>query len=163
MGARWQLYVSADASTFDAFGRVLSGTVKVGQRVRVLGENYTPDDEEDMTEQTITDVWLHNTRCGAAPAAWSEQAPCAAHMRRGWNAIWMPAARARYRISVPQGPAGSWVLLGGVDASIVKTATIVDASRDNEAYICRPLKFDNAAVVKVGTARQRASLGGVRI
>jgi len=68
-----QLYVSADASTFDAFGRVLSGTVKVGQRVRVLGENYTPDDEEDMTEQTITDVWLYNTRYGATPVTWSIQ------------------------------------------------------------------------------------------
>jgi len=70
----------------------------------------------------------------------------------------MRPAHARYRISVPQGPAGSWVLLGGVDASIVKTATIVDASRDNEAYICRPLKFDNAAVVKVSAARGSASL-----
>jgi 116 kDa U5 small nuclear ribonucleoprotein component len=61
--SRWQLYVSADATTFDAFGRVLSGTVKVGQQVRVLGERYTPEDEEDMTLQTISDIWIYNTRC----------------------------------------------------------------------------------------------------
>jgi hypothetical protein len=62
------------------------------------------------------------------------------------------AWRCRYRIGVPQASAGAWVLLGGVDASIVKTATIVDAAAaggDLEAYICRPLRFDNAAVVKV--------------
>ena len=68
-----QLYVSADATTFDAFGRVMSGTVKVGQQVRVLGEGYTPDDEEDVTLQTVTDVWMFNTRYasrGSRAARW---------------------------------------------------------------------------------------------
>ena len=42
-----KLFPRSDASGFDAFGRILSGTVKPGDKVRVLGEAYTPDDEED--------------------------------------------------------------------------------------------------------------------
>ena len=59
---------------------------------------------------------------------------------------------------MPQASAGAWVLLGGIDASIVKTATIVDAASRDEAYICRPLRFDNAAVVKVGRGKRGAGL-----
>lgn len=57
-----KLYNSADASTFDAFGRILSGTVRKGQTVRVLGEGYSIDDEEDMTLQDVTDVWIFESR-----------------------------------------------------------------------------------------------------
>ncbi len=33
-----KLYPRPDCSAFDAFGRVMSGTVRVGQQVKVLGE-----------------------------------------------------------------------------------------------------------------------------
>ena len=40
---------------------------------------------------------------------------------------------ARHRIPVQSAPAGSWVLIAGVDQSIVKTATLVSAStKDGE-------------------------------
>ncbi len=60
-----KLYPNQDAAVFQAFGRVLSGTcesvcaamlslvtssphtVYGGQQVRILGENYTLEDEED--------------------------------------------------------------------------------------------------------------------
>ncbi|OBT54965.1 U5 small nuclear ribonucleoprotein component [Pseudogymnoascus sp. 24MN13] len=57
-----KLFNTSDASGFNAFGRVLSGTAKPGQQVRVLGEGYSVHDEEDMAIATISDVWIAETR-----------------------------------------------------------------------------------------------------
>jgi len=57
-----KLYNSADASRFDAFGRIMSGTVRKGQSVRVLGEGYSIEDEEDMTIQEVSNVWIFESR-----------------------------------------------------------------------------------------------------
>ena len=57
-----KLYPNADASEFRAFGRVLSGTVSKGQQVRVLGEGYSPEDEEDMVVQTVESVFVGESR-----------------------------------------------------------------------------------------------------
>lgn len=57
-----KLYHTADAQTFRAFGRVMSGTIRQGQLVKVLGEGYSPDDEEDMVSQSIDNIWLHESR-----------------------------------------------------------------------------------------------------
>ncbi len=49
-------------------------------------------------------------------------------------------------------PAGSWVLIEGIDDSIVKTSTITDlkgASSDEELFIFRPLKFNTQSVIKI--------------
>lgn len=48
--------------SFDAFGRIMSGVVRVGQKVRVLGEGYTPDDEEDMAIQVVKNVAIFQSR-----------------------------------------------------------------------------------------------------
>lgn len=87
-----KLFNTPDAAAFYSFGRVMSGTAKAGQQVRVLGEGYTVDDEEDMTLATISDTWI---------------------------------AESRYNIPTSGVPAGNWVLLSGIDNSIVKTATAV--------------------------------------
>ena len=113
----FQLYPSSDASTFDAFGRILSGVARVGQKVKVLGEGYSPMDEEDLTEQVVSHLWIFE---------------------------------ARYRVEISTASAGSWVLIGGVDASIMKTATIVESlPSDEDLYICRPLNFPTKSVMKV--------------
>ncbi|UZJ52079.1 hypothetical protein CBS101457_001399 [Exobasidium rhododendri] len=57
-----KLYQTTDALEFRAFGRVLSGTVKVGDRVRVLGEGFSQDDDEDSALTTIEGVWVHESR-----------------------------------------------------------------------------------------------------
>lgn len=57
-----KLYNTPDAKSFHSFGRVLSGTARPGVRVRVLGEGYSLDDEEDMTTATIGDVFIAETR-----------------------------------------------------------------------------------------------------
>lgn len=57
-----KLFPKNDCSSFDAYGRILSGTLRPGDEVRVLGESYTPDDEEDSGEARISNVWLYNAR-----------------------------------------------------------------------------------------------------
>jgi U5 small nuclear ribonucleoprotein component len=57
-----KLYHTADAQEFRAFGRVMSGTIKQGQVVKVLGEGYSPEDEEDMSLQTIDNIWINESR-----------------------------------------------------------------------------------------------------
>lgn len=113
-----KLYSSSDAKTFNALGRVLSGTAKPGRQVRVLGEGYTLEDEEDMVQATISDTWI---------------------------------AESRYNVPTTGVPAGNIVLLGGVDNSIVKSATIVDLQLpdDEDAYIFRPVRHFFESVVKV--------------
>lgn len=57
-----KLYQTTDALDFRAFGRVLSGTIKVGDRVRVLGEGFSQDDDEDSALTTVEGVWVHESR-----------------------------------------------------------------------------------------------------
>lgn len=84
--------------------------------MKVLGESYSPDDDEDMAFATVSSVWI-------------------------------PRGRSRTEVMVAR--AGNWVLLGGVDADIVKTATIVGAGKSNfggddgdgEIHTFSPLKF----------------------
>ncbi|KAJ6121822.1 hypothetical protein N7512_004287 [Penicillium capsulatum] len=113
-----KLFSTTDATGFHSFGRIMSGTARPGQQVRVLGEGYTPEDEEDMVVATISDTWI---------------------------------AETAYNISTDGVPAGNWVLLGGVDNSIVKTATLVPLKLedDEEAHIFRPIRHMTESVFKV--------------
>jgi U5 small nuclear ribonucleoprotein component len=113
-----KLFNTADAKSFYSFGRVMSGIVRPGIEVRVLGEGYSIDDEEDMVLGRVSDVLIGETR---------------------------------YNIPTDGVPAGNWVLLGGVDNSIVKTATIVDKKfeDDEDAYIFKPLSHFTESVLKV--------------
>lgn len=57
-----KLYNKPDCSKFDAFGRVFCGTIKPGMTVKVLGEGYSLEDEEDMATVQVSKLWIHNTR-----------------------------------------------------------------------------------------------------
>ena len=113
-----KLFNTSDATGFHSFGRVMSGTARPGTQVRVLGEGYSIDDEEDMSMATISDVWI---------------------------------AETRYNIPTDGVPAGNWVLLGGVDNSIVKSATLVPPvlPGQEEAYIFKPITHFTESVFKV--------------
>ena len=113
-----KLFNTADGKRFNAFGRVLSGIAKAGDQVRVLGEGYTIEDEEDMVAATISETSLANSR---------------------------------YNVPVSGVPAGNWVLLGGVDNSIVKSATILPPTLpdEEEAYIFKPVRHWFESVFKV--------------
>jgi len=110
-----KLYSKQDSSSFDAFGRVFSGTIKLGDTTRILGENYTIEDPEDMAERDVSALWINE---------------------------------ARYKIEVNQIPAGNWVLIEGIDDSIIKTATITQKSVQN-AYIFKPLNYYTVSAMKV--------------
>jgi len=47
---------TADRSRFFAFGRVFSGTVRTGAKVRILGPNYVPGKKDDMYIKNIQRV-----------------------------------------------------------------------------------------------------------
>lgn len=40
----------------------MSGTLKKGMDIKVLGEGYSPEDEEDMLKVTLEDVWISESR-----------------------------------------------------------------------------------------------------
>jgi hypothetical protein len=72
-----KLFPKADCSAFEAFTRIFSGSIKVGDKVRVLGEAYSPDDEEDSVVAEVTGVSVFMGRyripvgraaAGASPA-----------------------------------------------------------------------------------------------
>ena len=42
-----------DKGRFYAFGRVFSGTVATGQKVRIMGPNYKPDSKNDLNVKNI--------------------------------------------------------------------------------------------------------------
>ncbi|KAJ3251721.1 hypothetical protein HK103_002176 [Boothiomyces macroporosus] len=113
-----KLYNADNVLSFDAFGRILSGTLNKGQSVRVLGEGYSPDDEEDMAVHAVSNIAVY---------------------------------QSRYKINVESASAGNWVLLSGVDSTIIKTATITDTNEDEDdpVYIFKPLRFNTIPVLKV--------------
>lgn len=55
----------------------------------------------------------------------------------------------RYRVEISHVPAGNWVLIGGVDLSVVKTSTITNVDHGEEVEIFAPLLFNSVPVIKV--------------
>lgn len=114
-----KLISKSDASSFYSLGRIFSGTIRHGQNVKVLGENYSMDDEEDMVIKPIQSLYI---------------------------------SEARYRIPMESIGAGNWVLIEGIDDSIMKTATIIhedDNNMDENLFIFRPLKFNTLSSIKL--------------
>jgi 116 kDa U5 small nuclear ribonucleoprotein component len=62
-----KLYASPNGQSFSAFCRIYSGTVRPGEKVRVLGEAFSPDDdEEDMCIATVETVAIPRGRVQTA-------------------------------------------------------------------------------------------------
>lgn len=57
-----KLYPTSDATTFHVFGRIVSGTLHANQDVRILGENYTLQDEEDSRQGQVGRLWISEAR-----------------------------------------------------------------------------------------------------
>lgn len=127
-----KLYHTTDAQSFRAFGRVMSGTLRKGMSIKVLGEGYSPEDEEDMVTATVDDIWISEARYVPSP-----DIPSSTYHR------------FRYFISAEEVPAGNLVLIGGVDASISKTATLAATDIEEDLHIFRPIKHTTQSVLKI--------------
>jgi len=57
-----KLYPTSDATVFHVFGRVMSGTLRATQNVRILGENYSLQDEEDSRHGQVGRLWISEAR-----------------------------------------------------------------------------------------------------
>ena len=57
-----KLFNTPDGSKFLSLGRVYSGTVRAGQVVKVLGEAYTQEDEEDMAVVEVAALYVSAAR-----------------------------------------------------------------------------------------------------
>lgn len=90
--------------------------VHAGQQIKVLGQNYTHQNEEDSRIVTTGKLWI---------------------------------MQSRYKINVHSAKAGSWIMIEGIDETIVKTATLVDPKFNNNMYIFRPLNFVTIPVIKI--------------
>lgn len=136
-----KLFPKSDCSSFDVFARVISGTVKPGMRVRVLGEAYTPDDEEDSVVATVSAVWVYQARyrvplTSASAGAWV--------LIQGLDATVFKTATIVSEFlpngKFATGENGDFVELGGGEGE-----------EEEEVYIFKPLTLDREAkaVVKI--------------
>jgi U5 small nuclear ribonucleoprotein component len=58
-----KLYHKPDCSSFDAFGRIFSGSLKPGQTVKILDETYNPiREDENMTINEVTSLSIYQSR-----------------------------------------------------------------------------------------------------
>lgn len=57
-----KLYPSVDGTVFSAFGRVISGTIHNSSSVRVLGESYTLEDDEDSRDENVSKLFVAEGR-----------------------------------------------------------------------------------------------------
>ncbi len=57
-----KLFHTSDAQEFRAYGRVMSGTIRRGQSVKVLGEGYSVEDEEDMVNAVVEALLIDESR-----------------------------------------------------------------------------------------------------
>ena len=53
-----KMYHKQDYKNFDVLGRIVSGTLKKKDRLRILGENYEVGDEEDMFVKEAHKIFL---------------------------------------------------------------------------------------------------------
>ena len=51
-------YYNEKSGDFHLLGRILSGTISKGQSVRVLGEKYTSEEQEDMVVNKVKALYL---------------------------------------------------------------------------------------------------------
>jgi U5 small nuclear ribonucleoprotein component len=57
-----KLIYNEHSGNFYSFGRIISGTVKRGDSVRVMGEGYTLEEEEDVIVKQISGLWIMQGR-----------------------------------------------------------------------------------------------------
>lgn len=57
-----KLYNVDKNNKFSCLARIMSGTIRIGAKVKVLGESYAPEDEEDSVDSVITGLKVYEAR-----------------------------------------------------------------------------------------------------
>lgn len=83
--------------------------------MKILGENYSIQDEEDCRIMTVGRLWLS----------------CARYAGDGRKPKVFTIAFS-YNVEVDSVPAGNWVLIEGIDQPIAKTCTIIEKDYDQD-------------------------------
>jgi len=108
------------SDSFYLFGRVMSGTLHEGENVKVLGETYTTEDDEDSRLCNVGRLWIWNARykmqvSHISAGNWIILEGCDANVVKTSTIVSMED--------------------GGIEAA--------------DACIFKPLQFDNSAVMKI--------------
>ncbi|KAK6457172.1 ATP dependent RNA helicase and U5 mRNA splicing factor [Scheffersomyces xylosifermentans] len=111
-----KLVESADANKFYTLVRVYKGTIKIGSRLKVLGENFNEDNENYRIEVV--------------------------------DELYIPGGR--YKVPVDQVGKGSIAIIGGIDSTISKGATILSENQPLEHIQALSIpSYGNKSVFKV--------------
>ena len=114
-----KMFNSEEDRSFIAYGRVLNGTLKEGQDVKVLLENY------DGTQGGSENMYIATAR-----------------------KLWLMQAGGRHKVNISQVSVGMWVSIEGIDRGIIKTATVVQADCQSVMPI-KKLAFNSESVIKI--------------
>lgn len=122
---------TSDKGRFYAFGRVFSGSVSTGLKVRIMGPNFTPGKKEDLYIKPIQRwMFAHRLPILSFPFSFyvfvdsfSSLWPCRTILMMG-----------RYVEPIEDVPCGNIVGLVGVDQFLVKTGTITTFEQVGEWF-----------------------------
>jgi 116 kDa U5 small nuclear ribonucleoprotein component len=109
-------FASADGQTFWTFGRIYSGTIRPAESVKILGEGYSPEDDEDVATAIVS--------CIAIP--------------RGRTYTYVNSAKAGNWVLL------EGVDVNIAKTATIISATLSDDDSMNEMCIFHPLKFPQA-------------------
>lgn len=129
-----------DKGRFYAFGRVFSGCVSTGQKVRIMGPNYVFGKDVDISTKTIQRwAFLDTTQ---EDCVVQEEKSLTLEHHPTLNLIFSPSRTVlmmgRYVEAIDDVPCGNIVGLVGVDQFLVKTGTITTFEKVTGRFRCCP-------------------------
>eukprot|EP01121_Diplochlamys_sp_Union-15-3_P012180 TRINITY_DN3616_c0_g2_i4.p1 TRINITY_DN3616_c0_g2~~TRINITY_DN3616_c0_g2_i4.p1 ORF type:complete len:420 (-),score=59.90 TRINITY_DN3616_c0_g2_i4:151-1410(-) len=132
---------STNNKNFYAYGRVFSGTVYAGQKVRIMGPDYSPSKKNDNTNNN-TNAVSSNKDKSSDEDLFIKSIPRTVLMM------------GKFIESVDSVPCGNTVGIVGIDQCLIKSGTI---STSESAHSIAPMKFSVSPVVRVAVDVVRAS------
>jgi len=123
-----KMFPMPGSTKFFAFGRVFSGTVRTGQKVRVMGAGYSPKNPQENKDELFDDVSIQRvlTVMTTHPEPSMDDAM----------------------------PAGNTVALAGIDKYLSKSGTVTD---NKQSWPLQNLKHANSPVMRVSVSPKRQS------
>lgn len=139
---------TTDKGRFYAFGRVFSGCVSCGQKVRIMGPKYTPGKKDDLCTKAIQRL------------VFTAKFDSIFTLFVIYNKLYVTffartvLMMGRYIQPIEEVPCGNIVGLVGVDQFLVKTGTITTYEH---AHNMKVMKFSVSPVVRVAVEAKNAA------